>query len=325
MTLTEEQIGSIVCGTEKIEYKDGLYHLYRYTDGQIRALQQAKSDAASQKRIFTIAGVRLSFVTDAAWLRVSLLATSIHPHIFCDILENGVLQHHIQKDTCCEETVEATLSEGEKLVEVFFPWGCPVQLIGVELPEGATVQPAKRKNHLVAYGDSITQGFYAAYPSRSYANLLARGLDAEIINKGFGGDCFFPALVDGATEDDPDFVTVAYGTNDWATRSFPVFSENCRGFMESLRKKYPRSRVFVITPLWRGKIKKEPVIGIPEEKMHDAIAEICKDYPEFTLIRGWDLVPHEEDCFEERPCLHPNDKGFAFYGENLLAKIKEAL
>ena len=325
MKLTKEQIFSIARGVENVEFEGDFFRFYRYTKGQINALFQAKKKPASHKRIFTTASVRLAFSTDATFLKLTVLANSIHPQVWFDIWEQGMLSYHIPVETGKEVTVEVALLAGKKTVEIYFPWNCPTYLSGIELNDGASLTPVRRKNRLVAYGDSITQGFYAACPSQSYANILARGLDAEIVNKGFGGDCFFPGLVDGAAEDDPDFVTAAYGTNDWAMRTYPDFQRRCRGFMESLRTKYPNAKVFIITPLWRGDGNEEKEMGFPAEKMHDAIAEICKDFPEFHLICGQELIPRERDCYGDDHCLHPSDKGFAYYGENLLAKIKEVL
>ena len=48
---------------------------------------------------------------------------------------------------------------------------------------------------------------------------LADALGAEEVNKAIGGECFFPELA--ATKEDfqPEYITVAYGTNDWSRKS----------------------------------------------------------------------------------------------------------
>ena len=72
------------------------------------------------------------------------------------------------------------------------------------------------KNRLLAFGDSITQGVDVVHPSLAYAPTLARLMDADSRNKGIGGEVFFPALLEEKEDLDPDFVTVAYGSNDWS-------------------------------------------------------------------------------------------------------------
>ena len=79
------------------------------------------------------------------------------------------------------------------------------------LDDGATIEGLYRKYKMISFGDSITHGYDAIYPSLSYASQLAQNLDAEQLNKGIGGDIFFPALLDEKDAFEPDFITVAYG------------------------------------------------------------------------------------------------------------------
>jgi hypothetical protein len=53
------------------------------------------------------------------------------------------------------------------------------------------------------------------------------------------------------------------------------------------------------------------------------IRRIAGAYETVTLIRGWDLVPHDETLYGDLR-LHPNDAGFDFYFQNLLARLSAA-
>lgn len=67
---------------------------------------------------------------------------------------------------------------------------------------------------------------------------LADALGAEEVNKAIGGECFFPELA--ATKEDfqPEYITVAYGTNDWSRKLAEEFQTNCRAFcFKNLYKK----------------------------------------------------------------------------------------
>ena len=81
---------------------------------------------------------------------------------------------------------------------------------------------------MIMFGDSITHGYDALNPSFSYANRLADLLNADFVNKGIGGERFFPTLAQLKDDIEPDYITVAYGTNDWAHSPKEVFDKNSK-------------------------------------------------------------------------------------------------
>ena len=77
------------------------------------------------------------------------------------------------------------------------------------------------------------------------------------------------------------------------------------------------------TPIWRD----ETVIGekfCKVSNLKNIIEELTKDLANVTVIDGFDLVPGEKRYFADF-ILHPNDKDFEFYYENLAKKIKEKI
>ena len=54
--------------------------------------------------------------------------------------------------------------------------------------------------------------------------------DAEEYNKAIGGDVFFPSLAATREDFEPDYITVAYGTNDWSKCPREALEENCKNF-----------------------------------------------------------------------------------------------
>ena len=56
----------------------------------------------------------------------------------------------------------------------------------------------------------------------------------------------------------------------------------------------------------------------------ETICAATKDLPNVTVIRGYDLIPHEENLYGDLR-LHPNDEGFAHYAANLFETIKQHL
>lgn len=90
-----------------------------------------------------------------------------------------------------------------------------MQIKNFKLNSGTYIEPYRYKMKILSYGDSITQGYDALFPSYSYINRFSMYLDAFIYNKAIGGDIFRPALIERKNFK-PDIVTIAYGTNDWS-------------------------------------------------------------------------------------------------------------
>ena len=170
----------------------------------------------------------------------------------------------------------------------------------------------------------ITQGYDAKYSSQTYTNLLADKLDAEMVDQGIGGEIFRPALIDPEMNFDPDIITVAYGTNDWSMCTMEKFEANCRGFFEVMHERYPNARVIVIAPIWRGDSERETAMARPISDVYKLFCEYTKDYDHFTVVDGWNLIPHLSAFFHDQ-ILHPNDQGFSLYAENLYKAIKEKI
>ena len=215
---------------------------------------------------------------------------------------------------------EIVLEEGEKEVCIHLPWGMRVCLKAFCLDDGATIIPVKRDKKLLCFGDSITQGYDALCPSHRYISLLADHLNAEECNRAIGGEVFFPALAETKESFVPDIITVAYGTNDFMAVPMERFLQNCKGFYENLSQSYPTTPIFAITPIWRkNQVSNQDHTDF--QFVEKYIREVTENLPNVTVIRGYDLVPHDPNCFGDL-VLHPNDKGFEYYIKNLIQAIK---
>ena len=215
------------------------------------------------------------------------------------------------------------LGKGEKTVSVYLPWALGFVLEAFELDDGATVIPVRREKKLLVFGDSITQGYDARRPCMRYAGLLADSLEAEEFNKAIGGEVFFPELAALKDEFEPDYISVAYGTNDWGKVSAEHFERCCEEFYRNLSTNYPNAKIFAITPIWRKDIADWPERG-PFERVPARIREVVAELPNVTLIDGWEFVPADETYYADLR-LHPNDEGFAEYHKNLWNEIQKHL
>lgn len=172
----------------------------------------------------------------------------------------------------------------------------------------------------IAYGDSITYGANSFHPSNHYAYRLSEYFNAELYNKGIGAEKFCPELLRKEEPIQPDYVTVAYGTNEDGAESMEEFKRRCHQFLEILSQKFAKAKIYVISPLYRSDCEYEDYY-IEFKERERFILETAKFYPNLIGLYGYDLVEQSQDYFSDRP-LHPNDKGFESFANNLIKKIE---
>ena len=328
MKLNLEQIKEIARGAVRIAEDEKGFHFYRFTEAQTEAyLKTSPNDF--YKKSFATAGIRLAMKTDSRVFRFDFKTSygSSREYAYFDVYVNGAFTKHFgcEGNIMMDGSANIALPAGEKTVEIYFPWSRDAVISNVEIDDGATLSGVTRTKKMLTFGDSITHGYDAINPSLSYASQLARMLDAEQVNKGIGGDIFFPALLDEKEPFEPDYITVAYGTNDWSKCPREVFEANCTEFYTRLSALYPNAKIFAITPIWRGDWNRKVCgFGSPVTGIHPVITEICKDLPNVTVINPYNFVPHRKDFYADA-YLHPNDIGFCLYAEGLYKEIVKVL
>lgn len=323
MKLNFSQIKAITTGAVAVtEECDGI-HFFRFTKPQAEVVQ--KRNEGFRNRVFCTSGITLWFKTNSDFLNIKILNLrgGVNRKSFnIDICINGKLYETL--DNCGDESMfgeyekTVTLPEGEKTVRIYLPWQVNTVIRELEISDNAYVIPLKHSKKLVAYGDSITHGANAWHPSKKYITKLAEYLDAEEFNKAIGGDTFAPALAKEKDDFVPDYITVAYGTNDWNCHTKEFFTECCNSFFENLSANYPTTKIYAITPIWRKDMHDERKFEFSYTE--EAIREAVKGISNVTVISGMTLVPHEEKYFGDKR-LHPNDEGFEHYFGNLSKSI----
>jgi len=337
MKLSADQIRSVCMGAVRVEETENGVRLLRFTKEQEELYKVTSADF--HKKTFATAGIRLAFETDSPslFLKVHVTPGSSRKYFSFDVSVNGEIigcldnfsEVSLPRDYTTAElplglfSKQFALGEGRKQVCIYFPWSMSVELQELSLTEPAAIVPVKRKKKLLAFGDSITQGYDALRPSSRYVSKLADMLQAEEFNKGIGGERFFPALAQMQDKLDPDYITVAYGTNDWSGIDEASFKENCAAFYGALSRNYPNAKIFAITPIWRKDYQNYKKFGLFEQVEAD-IREITSNYPNICCIRGFEFVPQDEDLFADLR-LHPNDRGFRHYAENLYTQLTDKL
>lgn len=335
MNLTTEQLRAVACGAVSVaEEQDGV-HFYRFSQEQMELYKKEKADLYG--RTLATAGVRLRFRTDSEKLFLQIHVTpqpgTTRRFFGIDIFKNGkcidTVENYSEADLSGDYTAiqvptgdfskNVYLGKGEKEICIYMPWSMHTVIKTFALDDGASVIPVKPSKKMLCFGDSITQGYDALCPSNRYTSQLADLLDAEEYNKAIGAEVFFPALAASKEDFVPEYITVAYGTNDFFRSTRDVFLKDCAEFYQTLSRLYPESKIFAITPIWRKDHEMETDFSFFLVK--ERIEEVASQLPNVTVIDGFDLVPHDERYYSDLR-LHPNDKGFNKYFKNLAKHFK---
>lgn len=329
MKLDLQQLRDIAWGAEQITQEDSAFWFNRFTEEETQ-LYLAKPDLYIRAK--TPAGVNLEFTTDAKQLFLQVtnpVKPNYHSFFAFDILVDGVLVGQLKNFTGQPESGKyydaivptdrpsATfdLGEGVKKVQIVFPWSVKIGVETLELTDATFVTPVKRDKRYLIYGDSITHGSCSLYPSRSYAALMTQWLGAEAINKAVGCEIYFPPLAEAARWESPDYITVAYGCNDWCNCTREEFAENCRAFWKAICAKYPNAKKFALAPIWYPDQSEEKPFG-PLEDVEKIMCSVLSDFPEVTVIDCMDFISRDPIHYGDG-WIHPGHTGFQMYFESL--------
>lgn len=329
MKLDLDLLRQITRGAADItQEKDG-FHFYRMTGPQLSAYDD---NADFRQKALGCSSIRLEFRTTGSKLNFSVRTRMASSREFCyfDVEVNGILLHHVGTGSCVKEPemkFSLDLNEKntgfgaeEKVVTFYFPNLTEAVLHELELEETLLCEKIPAKYTLLAFGDSITQGYDAIHPGLAYTNRLGKALRAEVFNKAVGGDTFRPGVIDQAEAIKPDLITVAYGTNDWSKNPREILEGKAQEFFEKLICTYPGIPVYYILPIWRRDCDRITLAGtFPEAR--ERLRQIASKYPQVICIDGLELTPHVEEFYSDN-YLHPNDLGFCLMAENLLSKIR---
>lgn len=328
MKLTLEQMKAVTVGIEDIHYENGVFSFHRFTESEKIFIDN--------HNVLHPSGVKMEFKTDSKMLKIKGLTRQFlgsRSYFAFDIFENdikiGSIQNLKDEDACgnyAYETYELgdfsesfCLSDGEKKIKIVFPYTVVAEIKEIELTDASFISPVKQDKNIIFYGDSITQGYDALHPSKTYAYRLSEALKANMLNKALGGDHFCPDLVKAANAYNPECVIIAYGTNDWNSDEKEVIIKNSSAFLDNAMEKFPNSKIYVLSPIWRKDYTEYRKAGQFNE-IEIIIKNACENRKNVHFISGFSLVPHDENFFGDLR-LHPSDNGFEHYFKNLLDKI----
>ncbi|MBO7149480.1 MAG: SGNH/GDSL hydrolase family protein [Clostridia bacterium] len=336
--LNREQIESISCGAVNIVTNGKYTRLYRFTEEQIAMYAEYMEGCFSEKTHVS-AGIKLAFNTDSKYLKIKgvssfagsrsyfaidLVVDGEYKDSIANFIDNGKSDYFWRTFPLGEFEKTFELGCGVKKVEIYLPFAVTIDFEEISLDEGAFIEPVKAQYKGLLFGDSITQGYDCLYPSKHYAVKLSKFLDTDFVNKAIGGEMFNPRLAKLKDDIDPDYILIAYGTNDWTSGiTLETLTNNCKDFCQSVRNNYPKAKMFIIAPIWR-KDKDDRQVNFDFTMLAKAIKQVATEVENITFIDGYNFVPHSAEFFTDS-YLHPNDMGFKHYAENLCKNLKEVL
>ncbi len=329
MKLTLNDVKKIARGALEIEERDGIFTFHRFEAGARE--HYAAHSAGFNGKAQASASICLDFMTNSDRFDVDFSVTygSSRTYYYFDVCVDGIIRKHlgeekawIKKGHISLKVSDYIADGGEHRITLWLPNLASAKLSNIELDDGATITPINYKKKLLCFGDSITHGYDAAFPSKSYVNRMTSHFDAFTVNQAIGGERFVPEILLENTEYKPDIVTVAYGTNDWSGTTKEIFHPRCEAFFEKASRIYPDAHKFAILPIWRADARsgKQKYEGSFDEAC-EFIAETASKHG-FTVIDARPFLPQCPEFFWDGR-LHPNDLGFADYASGLIAEIEK--
>ncbi|MBO4791826.1 MAG: SGNH/GDSL hydrolase family protein [Clostridia bacterium] len=307
MELSKETIRGLTVGAAEIWEEHGCLCFSKTTAEQTDAW--VAYAPRLEERVRATTGVRLDFITDSPFLRVVTAGGRKF-----EVLVDGLLSERYYPAPG-DPSFESKIGEGgEHRVTLVFPsHGEAGRIASVSVADGASVRPVSFRRRFLFLGDSITQGWNAAYDSQSFAWLLSLWVDAESINQGVGGGVFIPETVTDFGYR-PDTVFVEFGTNDFASgRTADRLRETASESFSRVASIYRDARIYAITPTWRTDGEKPRALGSFDD-CRRIVSEAAEEAG-ISVIDGYSLYPHKDLYMADS--VHPNDLGFAHYAANI--------
>jgi lysophospholipase L1-like esterase len=223
-------------------------------------------------------------------------------------------------------TVRLPLGPGPTIV--YLPEGMAPTLTGIA-GVGAAIEPAPPQRRWLAYGDSITEGWGASTPGRTWLATAARRLGLEAVNFGYAGCGRGELVVAEAMAATPaEVITLAFGTNCWGRIAFSedLLEATVRAFVASVRAGHPRTPIVLVSPIIRPDAEATP------NRLGTTLARLRAAYERaalglgtadagITLVRGRELVSPGQLA----DGVHPDDAGHAELAAAVGAAVSAAL
>lgn len=275
------------------------------------------------------AGARLSLTTDSSQLHLrarSVSAAGGQAH-GVSLYVDGSFWHTApvtatdHTEVCCFDDC----GRRERRIDLYLPHRHEVEVAGVGLDPGASLEsvPSTRPP-IVLYGSSVAQGAGASRPGMGYGSILARMLDMDLVNLGFGGAGKAEPEVVGLVAQIAASCFVLDLGKSYGRQDAAPYAEMIR----RLQTSQPGIPVVCLTPIYSSREAHSPDYGDLSRHTRDVVQQAVNDITvgeNLVLIDGLDLLgPGDADGLSSDG-VHPSDLGFQIIAERLSPTVQRAL
>ncbi len=227
------------------------------------------------------------------------------------------------------KTAELVLFAGRnprpKNLTIYLPNTSEVRVLAVGVDPGAALGPPPpfaRPEPFICYGSSVLQGTGSDHPSKTYPAVLARRLNLDFINLGFGGSGKAePAVV--ALVNRPEACGFLF---DLGKSYGSQTQEPYARMLADIRTQHPTTPIFVVTPIYSTKEATEKGYREKSENLRTlmrdaALARRQAGDRNVHVLEGLELFGAPDQALFKDP-LHPNDEGNELMGNRLVPLVE---
>ena len=334
MKLTTEQIIAAANGIIRTEQNELGLELHRFSRTQEGFFYQTHPLYCREsffngyfgRNCRTCAGVTLDFVCDAEEININfgrIEATNDSTEQKIDLYVDGEFARtfEVEGDLYCDDSGQKKLHyEAQGALHhyvLYLPYFAFPIISGMELAGASVYEPRKREAEILFLGDSITQGVGATHPGNTYVCRVARNLGVGILNQANSGFVYDAGSLERVCN--PKVVVTAYGINDYGRKSLEQLENQTREYLKKVRELYPEAVLVSILPLWTVWNGENENYRVTERTCLKGIYEELSD----VVVDGHEMMPHHSKYLSDQ--VHPNDEGYACYGENLSVILRSVL
>jgi hypothetical protein len=292
---------------------------------------QAKVPKAVWNRAVAPDGGRIRLSCNSTLLAIRVEA--VHDHrkpCFFDAFVNGECAGSVNAEGT--QRVDLVIFEkkdrGWKDITIYLPHTQEARVFGVGVDSDAELKapPAfARKRPLVCYGSSVLQGTGAAHPSRTYPAAVARRLNLDFVNLGFGG----------AGKGEVEVVALVNQLDaccylfDLGKSYGPPTPERYNRMLDTIRAAHRDAPIFCVTPIYSTKEAREPEYKKRSEDLRTVMRQAALDRRQagdklMFVVEGLELFGEaDKDKFADP--LHPNDQGNELMAQRLAPMVEKAV
>jgi hypothetical protein len=273
--------------------------------------------------------IRFSSPTSRLAIRVQVVQAVKKPAVFDAYIDN--IYAGSAKATG-PKTVDLVLFEGKgggsKNVTIYLPNNNEVRVLAVGIDSESDLKPAPGfavKLPVVCYGSSVLQGTGSDHPGTTYPAVLARRLNLDFVNLGFGGaGKAEPAVVALVNQLDASCYIFDLGKSYGNQTKEPFVR-----MLATIRAAHPTVPILCVTPIYSTKEiaekeYREKSVNL-RNMMRDAAVERRNAGDKYTfVVEGLELFgPADKALFKDPQ--HPNDEGNELMGQRLVAMVEKVV